>query len=100
MANKKKSRKGYEIISRVERYNQVAYLKRQEDGRYTINAGSKWDSGWDNWYSTEATSLAQAKAIFKHFIKIWFSETMDAEDKDEELSDMDLYIITPPDEYY
>ena len=88
-----------EIITKSKRGTQIAYLKRQEDGRYTINAGTIHDSGYDTWFSTEATTVTQAKDIFKGFLKIWFSET-DTMEKFDELDDVDVYTIDPPDGYY
>lgn len=99
MVKGKKNGKRYKIIAKAVRGNQVAYLKRQEDGRYTINAGHKLD-GYDVWFSTEAISTAQARAYFKYFLKVWFSKTMDAEDKFDKLSERDLYTMSPPDKYY
>ena len=73
--------------------NQVAYLKRQSDGRYTINTGSRFDSGYDTWFHTEATSDSNARGIFRVFITTWFGSMDDNETRLDELSDYDIYTI-------
>jgi len=70
---------------------QVAYLKRQLDGRYTINIGSVFDSGYDNWFSTEATTERGAKQYFNIFKEIWFNDSIDSITKLDKLSDHDIY---------
>ncbi|MFX0183352.1 MAG: hypothetical protein ACFE95_09760 [Candidatus Hodarchaeota archaeon] len=83
----------YKILEEKIVDQEVAYLKKQSDGRCTINAGSIFDSGHDNWFSTEATTEEGAKEYFKHFVEIWFDYSMDSEDKQDKLNDMDIYSL-------
>jgi len=78
------------IIEEYRHNDTVAYLKEQNDGRYTINVGSKYDSGSDLWFSTEATNEESAKGWFREFLRVWFSDK-DYLDKIDELNDMDIY---------
>ena len=52
----------------------VAYLKRQYDGRYTINAGPATTGGCDEWFSLEATTLKGAQAYFRDFVNAYFND--------------------------
>jgi len=81
----------YELLERYQKDQTVAYLKRQLDGRYTINAGSVFDSGYDYWFSTEATTEKGAKQYFNIFKEIWFDNSIDSITKSEKLSDADIY---------
>ena len=81
----------YELLERYQKDQTVAYLKRQLDGRYTINAGSVFDSGYDYWFSTEAITEKGAKQYFNIFKEIWFDNSIDSITKAEKLSDADIY---------
>ena len=81
----------YELLERYQDGQKVAYLKRQMDGRYTINVGSIYDSGYDAWFSTEATTEKRAREIFNIFKKIWFRKDVFSFDKTDALSDANIY---------
>ena len=77
----------YELLEQYQEGKTIAYLKRQLDGRYTINVGSIYDSGYDNWFSTEATTEKGAKEYFNIFKGIWFCCVFSF----DKLSDVDIY---------
>ena len=81
----------WELLERYQKDQTVAYLKRQLDGRYTINAGSVFDSGYDYWFSTEAITEKGAKQYFNIFKEIWFDNSIESITKSEKLSDADIY---------
>ena len=81
----------YELIERHQEGQKVAYLKRQMDGRYTINTGLIHDSGYDIWFSTEATTEKGAKQYFNIFKEIWFRSDVFSLDKTDALSEIDIY---------
>jgi hypothetical protein len=93
------------IILRFPSDSQIAYLKRQEDGRFTINSGLKGDSGYDTWYSTEASNEKQAKEYFEYFKEQWgklLDEKIDPMEFDDKLTDKDIYRLdeSEMEEYY
>jgi hypothetical protein len=80
-----------QIIEEYQTGDRIAYLKQQDDQRYTINSGIIYDSGFDTWYSTEATTLEIAKQIFQDFIEIKYNTPkLDAEDIEYKLFDIDI----------
>jgi len=81
----------YELLERYQKDQTVAYLKRQMDGRYTINTGLIHDSGYDIWFSTEATTEKGAKQYFNIFKEIWFRSDVFSLDKTDALSEIDIY---------
>ena len=95
-------------INKWKQENNVAYLKLQDDGVYTINAGNIYTSGNDVWFSTEATNEEEAIKIFDSFVNIWFntpdmiSDYMTKEDISihDILNDNDIYLIDPSEKDY
>lgn len=81
----------YELLERYQKNQKVAYLKRQLDSRYTINVGSVFDSDYDDWFSTEATTEQEAKEIFNIFKEIWFKNDVFSFDKMDVLNENDIY---------
>jgi len=83
----------YKIVDRFSVGDKVAYLKRQENGTYTINSGSRYDSGNDSWFSTEATNEKDAKKIFAKYTELYKQTNenkLDWEDFYDKLSEMDI----------
>ncbi len=82
------------IIDKIKVGDNVAYLKKQDDGRFTINAGHTWDSGWDMWFSSESVNEKQAKSEFKDiFIDLWFDPSIFIQDKLDLLHQYDIYTL-------
>ena len=81
----------YEHLERYQKNQEVTYLKQQLDGRYTINVGSVFDSGYDNWFSTEILNEKEARECFNIFKEIWFDNSIDSITKLDKLSDVDIY---------
>ena len=84
------------ITSKKINPQRIAYLKKQSDSRFTINAGSELDSGGDMWFETQASNVKDARSIFKYFTERYqkmISGKISFEVFHENVNDKDMYIL-------